>query len=207
MNAAIRQRGSTLLVVMVFLLLVAIASISAIRSSTTNLRATGNMMIRQEALAAAQAAVETTVSTAAFQADPAASAPFARNVTVDVDGDGTNDYTVAVTPATSCTKIRQLLVSEFPKEASTGLPTAAWRRCDPGNSGSAVGSGGNTSGLIESDTPVTAAATGKSFCVETHWNVEASVTDSRTSTVLVLNQGVTVPYSIGEALQRCTRDN
>lgn len=199
-------RGSVLLVVMVFLLLIAMASISAFRSSTTNLRVTNNMMIRQEGLAAAQAAIESTISTPAFQTAPAAAAPFSSNVNVDVDGDGTNDYAVAVTPASNCSKIRQLLVRELPRDQATGLPTAQWIRCDSGTEGRAIGSGGGSAGLIETDTAA-AAPSGKSFCVETLWNVQATVTDSRTGTTVELNQGAAVPYSIGESRDRCTRNN
>ena len=67
-----RSRGVTLVIVLVFLVLITMFSISAIRASSTNLRLTQNMEVRQEATAAAQAAIETVISTPAFHA---ASAP------------------------------------------------------------------------------------------------------------------------------------
>lgn len=197
------QRGITLIMVMIFLVLISLLSISVFRASTTNLRVTQNMAIRQEATAAAQAAIETTISTPAFQA---ASAAAPSSVDVDVDGDGTNDYAVTVTPADRCSKIRPLLNKELPRESTTGLPKAAWIRCDSGSGGRAVGSGAGGAGLIEGGTTST-QVTGNSFCVETHWNVQADVTDARTGTVVQVNQGVAVPYSVGESRDRCERNN
>lgn len=196
------SRGVTLLVVLIFLLLITMFSISAFRASTTNLRATQNMTLRQEAVAAAQAAIETTISTPAFQA---ASAPVPSNVAVDVDGDNTNDYTVVVAPPATCTKIRQLSIAELPKNPATGLLRNDWIRCDSGQAGQAVGSGSGGSGLIEGG--ASNVATGLSFCVETHWNLTATVTDARTGVEVVVNQGVAVPYSVGESRDRCERNN
>lgn len=196
------QRGMTLIVVMIFLVLITIFSISAFRASTTNLRVTQNMAVRQEATAAAQAAIETVISTPAFQA---ASTPTPSTVNVDVDDDGTADYAATVTPAATCSKIRPLLNAELPRAAATGLPAPAWIRCDSGQAGGAVGSGGGGSGLIEGGAAPT--VTGLSYCAETHWNVQAAVTDPRSGVNVEINQGVAVPYSVGESQDRCQRNN
>lgn len=202
MNHSRRDRGMVLIIVMLFLVLVTMLSISAFRSSTTNLRATNNMMVRQEAIAAAQAAIETTMSSQAeFELTPNA---VARTENVDIDEDGTNDYAVTVMPAQTCSKIRWLLVSEFPRNAATGLPTEAWVKCDTGAGGHAVGSGSGGPGLIESDTsPV--AVSGRSYCVDVLWNVGANIADARTGTTVQVNQGVSIPYSVGESKDRCDR--
>lgn len=196
------SRGVTLLVVLIFLLLITMFSISAFRASTTNLRATQNMTVRQEAVAAAQAAIETVISTPAFQA---ASAPVASNVAVDIDGDNTNDYTVVVQPPATCTKIRQLAVAELPKNPATGLLRNDWIRCDSGQHGQAAGSGSGSAGLIEGG--ASNVASGLSFCAETHWSLTATVTDARTGVEVVVDQGVAVPYSVAESQDRCERNN
>lgn len=194
-------RGLVLIMVMLFLVLLTTLSISAFRSSTTNLRATSNMMVRQEALSAAQAAIETTLSAPnEFEVSPAA----ARVETVDLDGDGGTDYTVTVRPADTCSKIRQLRFEELPGVAATGLPTEAWKRCDPGTAGSAVGSGAAGPGLIEI-TGTTGGSSGKTFCVETRWDVQATVNDARTGAIVEVHQGVAIPYSISESRDRCNR--
>jgi Tfp pilus assembly protein PilX len=195
-------RGVTLIVVLIFLVLITLLSISVFKASTTNLRVTQNMAVRQEATGAAQAAIETVISTPAFQA---ASAPTASVIAVDVDGDNTNDYTVTVMPAATCSRIRTLQNVDLPHDPATGLLTQAWIRCDSGSAGRAVGSGSGSAGLIESDTP--AVVTGTSYCVETHWNLQATVNDLRSGAVVEVNQGVTVPYSVGESQDRCQRNN
>lgn len=189
-----RSRGITLVIVLVFLLLITMFSISAIRASSTNLRLTQNMELRQEATAAAQAAIETVISSPAFHA---ASAPVPANVPVDVDGDAAVDYTVTVSPEATCSRIRTLLNADLPRAANTGLPAPQWIRCDSGGGGSGSGS------LIEGGLP--AVAPGQSFCVETRWNLQADVTDARTGTQVQVNQGVAVPYSVGESQERCAR--
>lgn len=203
MSARQQSRGITLIMVMIFLVLISLFSISAYKASTTNLRVTQNMAMHQEATAAAQAAIETAISTPAFQA---ASAAVASSQSIDVDGDGANDYTVTVTPAATCSKIRSLLNRELPRNVSTGLPQAQWIRCDSGRSGGAVGSGPSGAGLIEGGS-TTGTVADASFCVETHWNVRAEVADARSATSVQVNQGVSVPYSLGDAQDRCQRNN
>lgn len=196
------ERGITLIMVMIFLVLITLFSVSAIRSSTTNLRMTQNMTVRQESIAAAQAAIETTISSPAFQA---ASAAAPSTIPVDTDGDGNNDYDVTVTPADTCSRIRTLLNVELPRNDVTGLPASAWIRCDSGTGAAAAGSGPGNAGLIEGGTaPV---VTGLSYCVETQWALRATVADARTGVNVEVDQSVAVPYSVGESQDRCQRNN
>jgi type IV pilus assembly protein PilX len=197
-----RQRGITLIVVMIFLVLITLFSVSAIRASSSNLRLTQNMMVRQEGLGAAQAAIEDAISTPAFQA---ASAATPTTANVDTDGDGSTDYAVTVTPADTCSAIRTLKNVELPRDTATGLPSTAWIRCDSGSGGAAAGSGSGGAGLIEGGSAP--AVSGLSYCVETHWNVRGAVDDARTGVRVEVNQGVAVPYSVGESQDRCKRNN
>src|SRR5690349_10134390 len=93
------QRGATLLVGLIMLLLLTMLSLSAFNTSTVQLRVVGNSQARQESIAAANMALQKTLSTADFMVNPAtvASTP----VTVDIDLDGSADYTVNVTPSCS----------------------------------------------------------------------------------------------------------
>ncbi len=182
-------RGVTLVVVLIFLLLITMFSVSALRASSTNQRITQNMAMRQQGAAAAQAAIETVISTPAFQA---ASAPVPSTINVDVDGDNVDDFAAVVTPAATCSRIRTLLNVELPRNPTTGLPAPEWIRCDSGSGGRAVGSGSGGSGLIEGDTTA-AVVNGASYCVETHWNVQAVVADARSGARVEVNQGVAVP--------------
>lgn len=199
MNSPQKQQGVVLIVVMLFLVLITMFSISAFRSSTTNLRATRNMMIRQEAQGAAQWAIEDTISNGAFETT-AAPAP----ITKDVTGDGGNNYTAAITVPT-CKKIRYLMVKELPKNPTTGLPAAAWITCDSGHAGQAGGSGSAGGGLIEGAASAPVSATAASYCAEAVWDIQASVQDSRTKTQVEVHQEVAVPHPVDKIDAVCSR--
>ena len=108
----IRQRGATLLVGMVMLVLLTLLALSAINSSTVNLKVVGNMQYQAEAKSAAQAGLNTIMSKGSYFSDPG-TAPT--SITVDTTGDGNADYTVAITPpcilSTTSIPVSQLSVS------------------------------------------------------------------------------------------------
>lgn len=96
MNALKRaQQGTTLFVTLVFLVVITLFGVSAINTSSLNLRIAGNMQFQQQAAAAAQQGIETAMgSLTSF------TSPVAQTVNVDINKDGTNDYAVAIaTPA------------------------------------------------------------------------------------------------------------
>jgi Tfp pilus assembly protein PilX len=83
------QRGVTLVVGLIMLLVLTLFAVSAIRLSSANLRTVGNMQARAEATSAAQTAIEQTMSDIG-----SFTAPVARNdVAVPVNG---TDYIVDV---------------------------------------------------------------------------------------------------------------
>ena len=84
------QRGATLIVGLIMLVLLTLVVTSAFMLSTGNLRAVGNMQFRDEAIAAANLAIEEVVSTD-FTA-----APKSAKIDVDIDQDTKVDYTVNV---------------------------------------------------------------------------------------------------------------
>jgi Tfp pilus assembly protein PilX len=86
-----KQRGATLVVGMVMLLVLTLLVVSSIRMSNTNLKVVGNMQVRDEAVAAAQQAIEALLSDVNNFYTPAA-----QTATVDINNDGTADYTVSI---------------------------------------------------------------------------------------------------------------
>ena len=84
------QRGATLLVAMVMLVLLTLMVSSAFTLSTTNLKAVNNMQMREEAMAAANSAIELVISSA-FTTTPAA-----QDINIDLNNNGSTDYTVNV---------------------------------------------------------------------------------------------------------------
>lgn len=88
------QRGATLVVGLIMLVLLTLLVTSAFMLSSGNLKAVGNMQFRNEAIAAANKRIEEVLSTD-FTASPLAS-----TVNVDIDGDGAGDYQVTVVAPT-----------------------------------------------------------------------------------------------------------
>ena len=65
-----RQTGATLITALIMLIVLTLLVVSGIRSSSTNLRIAGNMQMQEEAIAAAQQAIENVISTTDFNAAP-----------------------------------------------------------------------------------------------------------------------------------------
>jgi Tfp pilus assembly protein PilX len=92
-----RQKGMTLVVGLIMLVVITLFVVSAIRLSTANLRTVGNMQARSEAAAASQRAIEDIMSsTAAFTAPEDVASP----VTVDVNS---TEYSVEI-PTPVCVR-------------------------------------------------------------------------------------------------------
>lgn len=84
------QQGATLIVGLIMLVLLTLVVTSAFMLSSGNLKSVGNMQFREEAIAAANAAIEQIISSN-FTTLPVSSV-----IPVDIDQDGTDDYTVNV---------------------------------------------------------------------------------------------------------------
>lgn len=88
------QRGISLLVTLVMLVVMTLLVVSAIRAGNANLKTTANLQVRQEAIHAAQSAIEQTLSNMSNF-----STPTARTINVSVDG-GSTVYQVNVAAPT-----------------------------------------------------------------------------------------------------------
>jgi type II secretory pathway pseudopilin PulG len=84
------QRGFTLLVGMIMLVLITLLMTAAFTLSTGNLKAVGKMQAHDQAIAAANVALEQVLSS------PFAASPAAESINVDNNNDGTTDYEVAI---------------------------------------------------------------------------------------------------------------
>lgn len=90
-----RQRGATLLVSLIMLVVLTLFAISAINLSSVNLRIVGNMQRKIEAEAAAQMAIEQVVGDLSnFSAAPTT----VQTIEIDLDNDGEAEFDVVVTP-------------------------------------------------------------------------------------------------------------
>ncbi len=98
------QRGATLVVGLIMLVLITVMVTSAFTMSTTNLQSVGNMQFRDEAVAAANKAMEQVLSS------PFTDAPVAQTVNVDINNDDTTDYEVVFDPP-ACISDSELVIS------------------------------------------------------------------------------------------------
>jgi Tfp pilus assembly protein PilX len=111
------QRGATLVVALIMLALITLLVVNAFTLSSSNLKAVGNMQIRDEAVAAANKAVEQIIST--NFTNPLS----AHNVSVDINNDGTQDYAVAVAMPT-CAKAA-IFTAALPSDVELGSSMTA----------------------------------------------------------------------------------
>jgi len=107
------QRGTALVVSLIMLTLITILVITALNLGAGNFRAVSNAQFRDEAIAAANLAIQSRISST-FLAPPATTTD-----PVDIDNDGTTDYVVQVTP--TCISAS---VAETADPSSAALPPA-----------------------------------------------------------------------------------
>jgi Tfp pilus assembly protein PilX len=94
-----RQRGASLVVSLIMLVVLILLVVSAIRMTNTNMKTIGNMQSNNEAIAAAQQAIDQVVSDLNNFYVPAP-----KTIAIDIDRDGDTDYTVN-TSAPGCIKM------------------------------------------------------------------------------------------------------
>lgn len=152
------QRGTTLLIGLIMLVLLTLIGLSSINSSTSNLQVIGNMQYQQEVLGAAQASINKVLSKGSYFSDPS-TAPTSD--TVDVTGDGSADYTVALTPP-CIVATKDVLVSEL------SLKNADDLLCLSSATLKSAGLMGQHTGAARSD------------CARVTWRLTASVNDTST---------------------------
>lgn len=88
------QRGATLVVGMIMLVVITLMVSTAFTLSSTNIKVVGNMQFRSEATAAANVALEQALT--AFQG--LNMSPVAQNIQVNLNNDGATFYTVSIVP-------------------------------------------------------------------------------------------------------------
>ena len=107
------QNGATLIIGLIMLVLITLIVLSAFTFSSSNLKSVGNMQVREEAIAAANLAIEQVIGS------PFTDAPTAQEFNVDINKDGTNDFVVAV-EAPMCIKA---LIASTPGNTQIGFNT------------------------------------------------------------------------------------
>jgi Tfp pilus assembly protein PilX len=187
MSTGIRsQRGATLFIALVMLVLITLLATSALNSSTMSLKVVGNMQSRSEALNSAQQAIESVISSPLFIANPAnavlnpCGAP--NTICADITGNGTTDYTTRLNPAPACVAVRPVKVQELNLANAEDLGCASAQQQQFGVAG---------------------AASGDSLCGSTMWEITAETTGTTVPARVTVTQGVAVRISADDMASSC----
>lgn len=178
----VKQRGMTLLVGLVMLVLLLLMAASAFQLSRTNTAIVGNMQSKQEAINAAAQATDQVISSNQFIDTPAnalSNTCGVNRVCVDVNGDGAGDVTVMLTPVPCIKKVQVI------KNAQLNLSNANDIPCSVG---------------VTQSLGVAGAVTGDSLCAHSIWEITASTEDAVTQSKSVVTTGVAVRVSADAAL-------
>ena len=85
-----KQRGATLIVALIMLVTLTLIVSTAFTLSGSNLKSVRNMQLRNEAIAAANLAIEQVISS------PFTNSPTAETIGVDINQDGKNEFNVDI---------------------------------------------------------------------------------------------------------------
>jgi Tfp pilus assembly protein PilX len=188
------QRGTTLIVALIMLVLLTLFAVSSFNTANTNLKVVGNMQQKNEALNAAQAAIESVISTPQFIANPANAVPVpcaaANTMCTDVTGDGVADFTTTLvspdypTPPhqPTCVTVRPIKNQELVLTNPEDLGCAAGQMQQFGVAG---------------------AVTGDSLCANSVWEIKARTVSSLSGATVIVTQGVGVRISTDDAGTSC----
>jgi Tfp pilus assembly protein PilX len=189
-----RQRGTTLIVALIMLVLMTLFAVSSFNTANTNLKVVGNMQQKNEALNAAQAAVESVISTPQFIANPANAVltpcGSANTLCTDVTGDGVADFTSTLVGPDyptgphqpTCVTVRPIKNQELVLTNPEDLGCSSGQQQQFGVAG---------------------AVTGDSLCANTVWEVRARTVSSLGGAMVILTQGVGVRVSSDAAGTSC----
>ncbi len=171
-----RQSGLALITALIMLVVLTLLVLAGINMTNVNTKIAYNMHLRDEAQAATQQAIEQTISAAANFNSPL---PPPAAVPVDLDNDGTADYTVNV-PTPVCVASTPIKQSQLNASNPNDLPCFG------------------TSTLQNSGIVGVPGSSGNSLCANTTWDVSAGYSDSAgTGLNVITHQGVNLKVVAG----------
>ncbi len=180
------QRGATLFVGLIMLVVLSMFLVSSLNTSTTNLKVVGNMQTKQEALAAAQETIETVISTPTFLSNPANAVPTPcgtlNKMCTDLTGDGVPEFTTTLTPQPRC-------ITALPVK-NQDLNVA-----NPEDLGCSAGA--------PQQTGVAGAVSGNSLCATTLWEINARTVGNSSAATASVTQGVAVRINADDTTSAC----
>lgn len=161
-----QQRGATLLVSLIMLVLITLLAVTSFKLSKGNLQVVGNMQQRNQALTAAQGAVEKVISSPQFTTTP----NISNTTYVSVNGSSTNDIKVVTTPTCIST---------------IAIPASALNLSDSDDAGCVLGNTQQFGVEGVANTPST-------LCSNALWDINSVATDVTSNAQVSVNQGTAV---------------
>lgn len=182
-----RERGMALVIGLILLALMTLMAITSFNIGRTSLDIVGNMQARQQAVTAANDAIQEAVSTVRlFQAPNAIflnpCGGVANTRCFDINGDGADDITVTLTPAPTCIQ-------------SQVIPNASLNLASANEAGCATGAA-QTFGIE-------GTATGSSLCANSVWEITAVARDPVTEAEVTVTTGAAVRVSTDDIGTTC----
>jgi hypothetical protein len=180
------QQGVTLVTALIMLVLLTLLALTSFNLGNSTLQVVGNMQQREQSVAAANEAIEETISSTNFFNTPSAALPHPDGAPnqrlVDVDADGKPDIKVTISPPPSCVKAQVIKNSDLRLE-------------DAEDAGCSVGTAQNFG--------VAGAVDGNSDCANSVWDVNAVATDMATKASVKVTQGVAVRVAKDDIATNC----
>lgn len=171
------QRGFTLVMTLIFLVIFMLFAISMVSSSMINTRVAANQQYRLEAGTVAQQGIEQVISQPFIRLPITTVTP----VQVDVNGDGKADFTAQVSPP-ACLDSKVIPNASLPLGDVCKVPN-------------------NASGNLTLPGPASSVSPpppAPSMCSATQWDIQSSVTDpNNTAVAVTVHQGASVQVPIG----------
>jgi Tfp pilus assembly protein PilX len=182
----IRQKGATLLIGLVMLIVLTLIVISSFNFGKTNLEIVSNMQQRQETIGAAQQALELAINSSRFVEYPldvyTEPCNGSNKLCIDVNGDGANDVNVELKPAPTC------LVAQTIKSSSLNFAKEEDTQCSTG---------------VQQTAGIEGSVTGDSRCSETIWEITAHAEDVATGATADVTQGVAIRVDTNNIVTAC----
>jgi Tfp pilus assembly protein PilX len=191
------QRGATLVIGLIMLVLITLVAVAAIRMSTTHVQVVGNERFRTEATTAANYALDLVINNKDFVDAKLSANPVAVNV---VETNMANGALTAKYTDPSCSRYRYIKNAELIKTVtdadgnSVAVPKSKTDRACFNNPKVDI--------TIVNET-VTGDPNANSLCVTTMWDVAASVEDPDTGAAVTVNQGIEMRMEITDAENKC----
>jgi len=190
-SAPNKQSGITLIISLIILALMTLLAVTTFNIGKNDLNVVGNMQQRDQATDAAQTLLESTISSTTFMNTPTSSiigncngANVANANCFDLNGDGTEDVKVTITPTPTCVMTQVILNSSLNMSNSDDL-------------GCAVGVT-NQSGITGGG-----SSTGASLCANTVWELNAVATDLSSGAQSTVSGGAAARTSTDNVAAAC----